>query len=267
MFIVYLYLGTNAVYQHPPASSFMLDSYRVEYEEDFPVSPRLSTCTVMSPLGPSKITIFGKHLHFAHSACTRTARRRRTMPKSAPRRKRIRAARSEADPTGLSARAEGGADAEAGATQSPAAVGKKGAAKKAKEGKVSKGDVKDKDLLPLLEKVGLLRLYSSAFAELMMYSLHVYQMQASASSDRLWSTSAVAHVLASSDANVRRALQAKNIVGLLIERLADEEVEVQVEACGALRNLAIEGSFEVCAEVRNTHGGNGEMVRSLTLAL
>ena len=69
-------------------------------------------------------------------------------------------------------------------------------------------------------------------------------------SDRLWSTSAITHILSNADTGVRRALQSKNVVGLLIERLLDEELEIQVEACGALRNLAIEGGSEVCAEVR-----------------
>lgn len=74
-------------------------------------------------------------------------------------------------------------------------------------------------------------------------------MTSATASERLWSLSAISHILGAADDGTRRALQSKNIVGLLIERLADSEPELRVEACGALRNLAIEGGFEVCAEV------------------
>lgn len=57
---------------------------------------------------------------------------------------------------------------------------------------------------------------------------------------------------------MRRALQSKNIVGLLIQKLTDDNVQVQVDVCGALRNLAIEGGFEICAEV-----GSGYFERNL----
>lgn len=82
----------------------------------------------------------------------------------------------------------------------------------------------------------------------------------------MWATSAISHVLSNADPNIRRSLQAKNVVGLLIQNLdtsaatnaaatgASQEdmesgIEVMVEACGALRNLAIEAGYEVCAEV------------------
>jgi hypothetical protein len=45
--------------------------------------------------------------------------------------------------------------------------------------------------------------------------------------------------------------QSKNVVGELIERLSDSVDEVVVEASGALRNLAIDGGFELCGEMFN----------------
>ncbi|KAI0308362.1 ARM repeat-containing protein [Multifurca ochricompacta] len=43
----------------------------------------------------------------------------------------------------------------------------------------------------------------------------------------------------------------KNVVGTLIGRLTDPEEEVIVEAAGALRNLCIDGGYEICAEMYN----------------
>ena len=76
-------------------------------------------------------------------------------------------------------------------------------------------------------------------------------MRSTIASERLWSISALSHILGASDVTLRRALQSQNVIGMLVERLLDSEVEIQVEACGALRNLAIEGGSETCAEVRS----------------
>lgn len=76
------------------------------------------------------------------------------------------------------------------------------------------------------------------------------QLSSDSADDRLWATAATSHILSGADSGTRRALQSKNIVGLLINLLDDPaSVEVQAETCGALRNLAIEGGAEVCAEV------------------
>lgn len=41
------------------------------------------------------------------------------------------------------------------------------------------------------------------------------------------------------------------MVGILIERLTDSVEDVIVEASGALRNLAIDGGYEICGEMYN----------------
>jgi hypothetical protein len=46
-------------------------------------------------------------------------------------------------------------------------------------------------------------------------------------------------------------LQGKNVVGALITRLSDSEEEVWIEAAGALRNLCIDGGYDICAEMYN----------------
>lgn len=149
------------------------------------------------------------------------------MPKSAGRRKRIRTARSEAAPTAL-----------------PEATDKQKS--KSGDSKKANGDSsnKKKELLPIIQKVGE-RVCTARSA-----LNNEMQLRANEASERLWSASAVSHILGTSDSSTRRLLQSNNVVALLIERLADAELQVQAEACGALRNLAIEGGFEVCAEVR-----------------
>ncbi|KAH9065579.1 ARM repeat-containing protein [Lactarius vividus] len=68
--------------------------------------------------------------------------------------------------------------------------------------------------------------------------------------ERKWACVAVSNLI-HNDPSTRRLLQGKNIVGTLIGRLTDSEEEVVVEAAGALRNLCIDGGYEICAEMYN----------------
>ncbi|KAF8274277.1 ARM repeat-containing protein [Lactarius quietus] len=68
--------------------------------------------------------------------------------------------------------------------------------------------------------------------------------------ERKWACVAVSNLI-HNDPSTRRLLQGKNVVGTLIGRLTDSEEEVVVEAAGALRNLCIDGGYEICAEMYN----------------
>ncbi|QRV94785.1 ARM repeat-containing protein [Ceratobasidium sp. AG-Ba] len=68
--------------------------------------------------------------------------------------------------------------------------------------------------------------------------------------ERTWACAAVSNLI-QNDPGTRRLLQGKNVVGALILRLADESEEVVAEAAGALRNLCIDGGFDICAEMFN----------------
>ncbi|KAI9508368.1 ARM repeat-containing protein [Russula earlei] len=68
--------------------------------------------------------------------------------------------------------------------------------------------------------------------------------------ERKWACVAVSNLIYN-DPCTRRLLQGKNVVGTLIGRLTDSEEEVVVEAAGALRNLCIDGGYEICAEMYN----------------
>ncbi|KAF7290517.1 ARM repeat-containing protein [Mycena indigotica] len=68
--------------------------------------------------------------------------------------------------------------------------------------------------------------------------------------ERKWACVAVSNLI-QNDPSTRRLLQGKNIVSALITRLTDSEEEVVVEAMGALRNLCIDGGYEICAEMYN----------------
>lgn len=175
------------------------------------------------------------------------------MPKSAPRRKRIRTARAEADPTSLpESKASNNKSSSGDRKQQPSSTPKKQTA----------GQERDKQLGPVLQKVRhnyLSRIMHQAFSpklasflflSLILCVLSLTQLSSDSADDRLWATAATSHILSGADSGTRRALQSKNIVGLLINLLDDAaSVEVQAETCGALRNLAIEGGAEVCAEV------------------
>ncbi|KAH9854273.1 ARM repeat-containing protein [Lenzites betulinus] len=68
--------------------------------------------------------------------------------------------------------------------------------------------------------------------------------------ERKWACVAVSNLI-QNDPSTRRLLQGKNIVGKLITRLSDSEEEVVIEAAGSLRNLCIDGGFDICAEMYN----------------
>ncbi|ORX35296.1 armadillo-type protein [Kockovaella imperatae] len=86
---------------------------------------------------------------------------------------------------------------------------------------------KEKQMLPILRKLS-----SAEYA------------------DRTWACAAISNLI-QNDAATRRLFQGNNVVGALIERLTDGVDEVIVEASGALRNLAIDGGHELCAEMFN----------------
>jgi hypothetical protein len=75
-------------------------------------------------------------------------------------------------------------------------------------------------------------------------------MESPDASERKWACVAVSNLI-QNDPSTRRLFQGKNIVGLLIARLTDSEEEVVVEAAGALRNLCIDGGYDICAEMYN----------------
>ncbi|KAG6876150.1 hypothetical protein C0992_000680 [Termitomyces sp. T32_za158] len=68
--------------------------------------------------------------------------------------------------------------------------------------------------------------------------------------ERKWACAAVSNLI-HNDPSTRRLLQGKNVVGALITRLTDSEEEVIVDAAGALRNLCIDGGYDICAEMYN----------------
>lgn len=177
------------------------------------------------------------------------------MPKSAPRRKRIRTARQEADPIGTTSGPNGSSSsANDGKSNSEnvstTKTSSSSSSSKKKKVATTAGQERDKQLGPVLAKVGRVDNFTLIWMlELMPFFSAILQLSSDSADDRLWAVAATSHILASADPGTRRALQSKNIVGLLLERLSDNQVEVQAEACGALRNLAIEGGHEVCAEV------------------
>lgn len=76
------------------------------------------------------------------------------------------------------------------------------------------------------------------------------KMEAVDAGDRKWACIAVSNLI-QNDPSTRRLLQGKNVVGALITRLTDGEEEVVAEATGALRNLCIDGGYDLCAEMYN----------------
>ncbi|KAJ7792504.1 hypothetical protein B0H14DRAFT_3499168 [Mycena olivaceomarginata] len=69
---------------------------------------------------------------------------------------------------------------------------------------------------------------------------------------RKWACVVVSNLI-QNDPSTRRLLQVRgtNIVGALITRLTDSEEGVAIEALGALRNLCINGGYDICAEIYN----------------
>ncbi|KAH7914731.1 ARM repeat-containing protein [Hygrophoropsis aurantiaca] len=78
----------------------------------------------------------------------------------------------------------------------------------------------------------------------------VQKMESPDGGERKWACVAVSNLI-QNDPSTRRLLQGKNIVGSLITRLSDSEEEVWIEAAGALRNLCIDGGYDICAEMYN----------------
>ncbi|KAI0964127.1 hypothetical protein AcW1_010246 [Taiwanofungus camphoratus] len=78
----------------------------------------------------------------------------------------------------------------------------------------------------------------------------IQKMESVDPSERKWACVAVSNII-QNDPSTRRLLQGKNVVGALITRLSDSEEEVVIEAAGALRNLCIDGGFDICAEMYN----------------
>ncbi|KAF8910080.1 armadillo-type protein [Gymnopilus junonius] len=78
----------------------------------------------------------------------------------------------------------------------------------------------------------------------------IQKMEGPDAAERKWACAAVSNLI-QNDPSTRRLLQGKNVVGALITRLTDTEEEVVVEAAGALRNLCIDGGYDICAEMYN----------------
>ncbi|KAG8219606.1 ARM repeat-containing protein [Butyriboletus roseoflavus] len=78
----------------------------------------------------------------------------------------------------------------------------------------------------------------------------IQKMESPDGSDRKWACVAVSNLI-QNDPSTRRLLQGKNVVGALITRLSDSEEEVWIEAAGALRNLCVDGGYDICAEMYN----------------
>lgn len=68
--------------------------------------------------------------------------------------------------------------------------------------------------------------------------------------DRRWACAAVSSLI-QNDASTRRLLQAKGVVDKLITRLSDTDDDVIAEAVGSLRNLAVDGGYDMCAHIFN----------------
>ncbi|TFK26788.1 ARM repeat-containing protein [Coprinopsis marcescibilis] len=78
----------------------------------------------------------------------------------------------------------------------------------------------------------------------------IQKMESPDAGERKWACVAVSNII-QNDPSTRRLLQGKNVVGALITRLTDSEEEVVAEAMGALRNLCIDGGYDICAEMYN----------------
>ncbi|KAG8879415.1 hypothetical protein FRB97_001642 [Tulasnella sp. 331] len=68
--------------------------------------------------------------------------------------------------------------------------------------------------------------------------------------DRVWACAAITNLI-QNDASTRRLLQAKGVVPKLITRLTDTSEEVVVEAAGSLRNLCVDGGYDMCGQIFN----------------
>lgn len=68
------------------------------------------------------------------------------------------------------------------------------------------------------------------------------QLEALDPTERAWASAAISNLI-HNDPSTRRLLQSKNVVGILISRLADSVDEVVVEASGALRWVILCNSY------------------------
>lgn len=68
-------------------------------------------------------------------------------------------------------------------------------------------------------------------------------------SDRAWALASVASLL--TDKSARKLLLGQQLVTRLVRALADPELSVRREAAGAIRNLCVEGGYEVRGELVN----------------
>ncbi|EUC56681.1 ARM-like repeat protein, putative, partial [Rhizoctonia solani AG-3 Rhs1AP] len=96
----------------------------------------------------------------------------------------------------------------------------------------------------------------------------IQKMNSEDVAERTWACAAVSNLI-QNDPATRRLLQGKNVIGALITRLSDSSEEVAAEATGALRNLCIDGGFEICAEMFNKGimGPLTEFIPKLSTAL
>ncbi|KAM0750209.1 hypothetical protein T439DRAFT_380929 [Meredithblackwellia eburnea MCA 4105] len=69
--------------------------------------------------------------------------------------------------------------------------------------------------------------------------------------DRQWASSALSGMLLTLPPVTLRLLLSKNLIGLLIERLTDDDESVFVECLGALRNLAVTSPLSLLSEMNN----------------
>lgn len=73
----------------------------------------------------------------------------------------------------------------------------------------------------------------------------------SSPSDKRWACAGLANLLQDCDDSTRRLLQSYKVVDLLLKACQNEDILVEAEAVGALRNLAVSGGSEICAEMVN----------------
>ncbi|KAL8276569.1 hypothetical protein RQP46_011059 [Phenoliferia psychrophenolica] len=69
--------------------------------------------------------------------------------------------------------------------------------------------------------------------------------------ERVWASAALSGMLLDLPAVTLRLLLSRNLIGLLIERLADSSDSVVVESLGALRNLAVTQPLSLLSEMHN----------------
>lgn len=107
-----------------------------------------------------------------------------------------------------------------------------------------KGKEKEEAMLPILKKVSI------AGMTIPLMLIPPLQLSDPDENERAWACAAVTNLI-QNDPATRRLFQGKNVVGALVERMTDGSDGVVAEAVGALRNLAIDGGYEVVGEMFN----------------